>query len=121
MDLHTFEPGGQHVNFEAKEGSAGALDVDNTYSDGPEHYTANCEVSRIRAGDYRFGVNNWSWTPSDTPVTLQIASALGGELFTATVPAGPVRNNLGQLSPVMVVTVSVAKDANDKWQATLKR
>src|SRR5690606_31569352 len=48
VDLHTIEPAGTHVYYASKIGQVGALDVDNTAADGPEHYYASCDTAQLQ-------------------------------------------------------------------------
>lgn len=87
VDLHTYEPGGSHVYYRTKTGFAGRLDVDNTTANGPEHYYASCDVSRLQTGTYRIAVANYDAATGRT-ATVQIASTADGVLGTKSVLLG---------------------------------
>lgn len=110
VDLHTFEPNGNHVYYRNLAGTAGALDVDNVTANGPEHYFASCNPARLLVGAYRFGVNNFSDATGRT-ATVQVSSSQRGELLTRRVDVGPERGPAGDQSPLGVFTVNVSRDA----------
>eukprot|EP00163_Fabomonas_tropica_P027434 TRINITY_DN5284_c0_g3_i1.p1 TRINITY_DN5284_c0_g3~~TRINITY_DN5284_c0_g3_i1.p1 ORF type:complete len:362 (+),score=28.15 TRINITY_DN5284_c0_g3_i1:168-1253(+) len=87
VDLHVYEPSGAHVFYQTMTGDSGYLDVDNTVSDGPEHYFASCESDRLQTGIYQIGVANYDEADGRT-VTLQIASFRDGVLGTKSVTLG---------------------------------
>ena len=117
VDLHTFEPGGAHVYFSHPGGQVGALDLDNTVANGPEHYYASCNTSQLQEGSYRFGINNYLGATGRT-ATVQVTFAQGGQPVTRELAVGPERATGGNNDPLPVLTVSVARDANGKFQAT---
>jgi hypothetical protein len=92
VDLHTFEPGGAQVDYRAKTGDAGFLDVDNTVADGPEHYYATCDKDRLQEGTYRFSLANFNGAEGRN-ATLQIASWSDGVLGTKSVTMGSATGN----------------------------
>ena len=73
VDLHTFEPNGQHVYYGASTGSLGFLDVDNTSGFGPEHYYAACSAAAV-GGSFLVGVTNYA-APAGTTATVQLSSS----------------------------------------------
>ena len=87
VDLHTFEPGGAHVDYRDKTGEAGFLDVDNKVADGPEHYYATCDNARLQEGTYTFSLANYELAEGRN-ATLQIASWNDGVLGTKSVTLG---------------------------------
>lgn len=87
VDLHTFEPGGMHVYYAAPTGASGYLDFDNTVANGPEHYYASCDSTRLRVGTYRIAVANYARATGRT-ATVQIASWKDGVLGTKSVTLG---------------------------------
>lgn len=87
VDLHTFEPGGSHVYYAAAAGQAGFLDFDNTVANGPEHYYASCDSSRLQTGTYRIAIANYFRADGRT-ATVQIASSRDGVLGTRSVVLG---------------------------------
>ncbi len=83
VDLHVFEPNGQHVFYSAKQGGRGYLDVDNTSGFGPEHYYAACDAAAV-GGTFLVGVANYSGATGRV-ATLQLSSAsFIGEPLTLT-------------------------------------
>lgn len=117
VDLHTFEPGGAHVYYSSKRGQVGALDVDNTVANGPEHYYASCNAADMQEGTYRFGINNYARAAGRT-ATVQVTFAQGGQPVTRVLGVGEVRGSGGDSTPIPVLTVNVTKDASGKFQAT---
>ncbi len=109
VDLHVFEPNGSHVYYQALTGTSGFLDVDNTVSNGPEHYYASCDATKVQEGVYRIGINNYARATGRT-ATLQLASAARGELLTTSLGVGPVRGSAGGASPSTVFSVRVRRD-----------
>lgn len=85
VDLHVLEPSGRHVYYNAKQGSAGYLDVDNTTGYGPEHYYASCN-SDTALGDFVIGVTNYA-APTSTPIQIRVASPA----FSS----GPISTDIG--------------------------
>lgn len=117
VDLHSFEPAGAHVYYSNKSGQVGALDLDNTVANGPEHYYASCNPAQLQEGSYRFGINNYRNANGRT-ATLQVSFAQGGQPVTRTLDVGVERRTAGDSSPIPVLTVNVAKDASGSFQAT---
>lgn len=109
VDLHVFEPNGTHVYYAALTGNSGFLDVDNTEANGPEHYYATCDASRLQTGTYRVGINNFADATGRT-ATIQAASVTDGVLLTVVQGVGPERGSGGNSSPNQVMTVTVTKD-----------
>ncbi|MDF3834176.1 hypothetical protein P3W85_14600 [Cupriavidus basilensis] len=114
VDLHSFEPNGSHVFYSARAGTAGFLDVDNVVANGPEHYYASCDASKLLTGKYRFGINNYARAAGRT-ATVQIASAANGELLTKVLGVGPVLGSGGNSSPIPVFEVVISKDLAGKY------
>lgn len=97
LDLHVIEPTGTHVYYglaernkgggetaAARQGDAGYLDKDST-TVGPEHYYASCDESVLKEGIYKISVAQESVSnPSLTNLTLQVAFAKSGEVFSKT-------------------------------------
>ena len=107
MDLHTYEPGGSHVYYGAMAGVAGSLDVDNTVANGPEHYYASCDVSRLRTGTYQIAVANYARAAGRT-ATVQLASAADGVLGTRSALMGAAT---GDVPSVTLFNVLVTRNA----------
>lgn len=87
VDLHTFEPSGFHVFYQNMRGNSGYLDVDNTAANGPEHYYASCDATKLRTGTYSIKVANYARAQGRT-ATVQIASWNEGVLGTKSVTLG---------------------------------
>jgi len=117
VDLHTFEPGGAHVYYSNMRGQVGMLDVDNVVANGPEHYYASCDPAVLQEGTYRIGINNYARATGRT-ATVQVTFAQGGQPVTRVLGVGAERGNGGNSTPIPVLTVNVAKDANGKLVAT---
>ena len=113
VDLHAFEPTGAHVFYSQKQGAIGVLDTDNVTASGPEHYTASCRVDTIKAGIYRFGINNFARAAGRT-ATVEVSSIFSGEIFTKSLNVGPELGQGGNNSPIPVVNVQVVADAQGK-------
>jgi len=109
VDLHTFEPNGAHVFYQANAGVVGFLDTDNTVSFGPEHYFASCDSNVLQAGTYSIGINNFSGAAGRT-ATVQIATSIGGVINTKSLGVGAVLGTGGNQSPIPVFNVIVTKD-----------
>ena len=58
-DLHVYEPDSSHVFYSYMLGTSGYLDVDNTTANGPEHYFASCDSTKLQTGTYRVAVANY--------------------------------------------------------------
>ena len=119
VDLHTIEPAGTHVYYSNKSGQVGALDVDNTVADGPEHYYASCNTAQLQEGTYRFGINNYRHA-SGRKATMQVTFAQGGQPVTRELDVGEERGPMGNSTPIEVLAVNVTKDANGKFRATVQ-
>lgn len=113
VDLHTFEPNGVHVYYASPNGTSGSLDFDNTVANGPEHYSATCDASRLQEGVYQIGINNYA-RATGRIATIQAATIDGGELITRQVGVGPVRGSAGDGSPIPVFTVNVSRNPNSQ-------
>ena len=106
VDLHTFEPNGTHVFYSKSQGTAGFLDVDNTAANGPEHYYASCNASKLLTGTYRIAVANFSGADSRI-ATVQVSS-VNGVLGTKSVTLGA---STGNAPSATLFNVVVSKDA----------
>jgi len=104
VDLHVFEPGGTHVYFRKREGESGHLDLDNIQSDGPEHYYATCDSSKLQTGTYQISVANYRHADGRT-ATVQIASQKDGVLGTKSVVVGEATANNPKFYPMFNVVV----------------
>jgi hypothetical protein len=76
IDLHVYEPNGAHVYYRNSQGAAGYLDVDNVVANGPEHYYASCDSTKLQEGTYTISVANYR-ADSGKVATVQIATAQG--------------------------------------------
>jgi hypothetical protein len=117
VDLHTFDPTNTHVYYSSRSSTTGYLDVDNTTANGPEHYYASCDATKLLVGNYKIGINNYSGATGRT-ATVQISFAQGGQAITKSLSVGAVRGSSGDATPISVFTVNVQKDANGKFTAT---
>lgn len=138
FDLHVIEPTGTHVYYglaernkgggttaAARQGDAGRLDQDST-TVGPEHYYAACDESVLKEGVYSITATQQSIeSPASSYMTLQIAFAKSGEVFSKTWNALESKAN-GQVSEFTTVPslkpqvkVKVTKIAGGNWKAEL--
>ena len=121
VDLHTFEPQGDHVYYANKVGSAGRLDVDNTVGVGPEHYFASCDSEQLQTGAYRFGINNYAGATGRKAI-LQVSTPFEGELYTTEprVDVGEELGSEGDDAPIPVFSVIVENDAEGNPQVRVQ-
>ena len=115
VDTHVFEPDGTHVYYQAKQGHAGYLDVDNTIANGPEHYYASCSADKLQTGNYKVAVANYSGADGRT-ASVQIASYSEGVLGTRSVTLGGATGNTPSTT---LFTVNVTKDNVGRYKATI--
>lgn len=115
VDLHAYEPSGDHVYYSNKVGSSGELDLDDTDGFGPEHYFVACNL--LQAGIYRFGVNYFSSSDSENSVPenarLQLTTADGQLTSTSRLLTQAV-GSAGNDSPFMMIEVTVTIDGEGK-------
>jgi hypothetical protein len=110
VDLHVFEPDGNHVYYGNKFGTVGLLDLDDTTSYGPEHYFTTCD--NLRTGTYKIGVNYfYGLLPEKATVTISIPSGLS----TRTVNLPTSFGSAGNDNPIMVGTIDVTKNSEGKY------
>lgn len=117
VDLHAYEPSGDHVYYSNKVGSSGFLDVDDTRSYGPENYFVACED--VVVGTYSIGVNYFSGTGSET---AEIALFLG-DGRTITPRTQVLTQSLGfsgDNSPILVFEIDVAENGNGQIIYTVR-
>lgn len=112
LDLHIFEPNGDHVFYSDLRGASGFLDLDDTTSFGPEHYFVACES--IEEGRYVIAVNYFDGSGSET-ARVQISTADGrtqtvSRLFTTAL------GRAGDSSPSQVATIDVTKEENGNYK-----
>lgn len=86
-DLHVYEPDSSHVFYRYMLGTTGYLDVDNTTANGPEHYFASCDSTKLQTGTYQVAVANYN-AADGRIATVQIASWNDGVLGTKSVILG---------------------------------
>jgi len=101
IDLHLFEPGGDHVYFSAKQGIVGELDRDDRSGTGPENYFV-CSPARMVAGVYQVSVNNWAGR-TGTRATIRIRA---GNQFRTSIRTLGASNRGADLVPVARVRYS---------------
>ena len=70
IDLHVYEPNGTQVNFMNSQGISGALDYDDRYRFGPEHYRVlTCDM--LEEGIYHVALDYYYGSEPET-ATVQI-------------------------------------------------
>jgi hypothetical protein len=106
VDLHAFEPDGTHVFYQNLTGTAGALDLDDTSSFGPEHYTVSC--ASLVAGTYNIGVNYYRGTG---PETATVNVEAGSQTRTFTVELTDAIASSGNNSPIPVADIIASEGA----------
>jgi hypothetical protein len=116
VDLHTFEPNGQHVYYGMTSGTNGHLDLDNTYGYGPEHYYVT-KCDDLSVGSFRFGANYYRGSGAQS-VTIKIETPTDQASKTTVLSAA--RGSSGNSSPVMMMNVNVTKDKNGKYTFSIK-
>lgn len=109
VDLHVFEPGGVHVYYGNRQGTAGFLDVDNTWGFGPEHYVVACNT--LVPGTYAVGVNYYRGMVRPETATIQIQAGTSNPPPFVKVLSAP-RGSAGDGSPVPVANIVVTKNPN---------
>jgi len=115
VDLHTFEPDGSQVYYRDKTGSVGYLDVDNTVSDGPEHYYASCDPDMLDTGIYKIGINNYAGAEGRT-ATIQVSTPYIANLYTGRKVLSTERGRAGNLSPEAMATVTVKTNQDGNYE-----
>jgi len=108
VDLHAFEPNGTHVFYGYKRGVSGYLDLDDTTSEGPEHYYVSCAT--LETGTYHFGVNYFY---GFTPETAYVQIVAGTSVRSFTIPLATIAGPAGNATPVPVADVTVTGNATD--------
>lgn len=117
VDLHTFDPLGTQIYYSNKSSISGYLDLDNTTANGPEHFYATCDSTKLLTGTYRIGINNYARATGRT-ATVQISFAQGGQAITKSLNVGAERGSSGNSSPISVMNVVVQKDGSGRFTAT---
>lgn len=106
VDLHVIEPDGSHVFYNTRSGVTGYLDVDNTVANGPEHYYATCNSSKLQEGTYHVSLANYKKAEGRSAV-VQVASLNEGVLGTKSVILG---DETGSVPTYPMFNVVVAKN-----------
>ena len=102
LDLHVFEPNGTHVYYQNRSGISGFLDLDDVTGFGPEHYFVSCDT--VEAGTYRFGVNYYSGSSSETgTLTLQTGEQIRSRQHIFTQEVG----STGDENPLIMFELEV--------------
>ncbi|MBA6389911.1 DUF2135 domain-containing protein [Colwellia sp. BRX10-3] len=109
VDLHAYEPNGEHVYYSNKTGDDGILDVDDVNGEGPENYTVSCES--VNVGTYKIGVNYYS---GSAPETAKVTIFLGdGRTITPReLTLEQSEGSSGNDNPEIMFEVTVADDGN---------
>jgi hypothetical protein len=102
VDLHVFEPDGNHVYYSNPDGHVGFLDVDDVTSFGPEHYFVSCDT--LAPGTYRIGLNYYSGSRPEV-ARIQVQAGLEVRSFQTTLPFS--RGSGGNSSPIPVADIVV--------------
>jgi hypothetical protein len=131
FDLQVIEPSGDYVHFtdtgdvgkggggSTLIGSSGFLDADSR-TVGPEHYYASCDETKLRTGNYWVAVTKVrAPVPVQTFVTLQIAFAKSGEVYTRTWNYNDVPGFIQKDKLTFPVRVTVKQAADGKWTADI--
>lgn len=105
VDLHVVEPSGNKVMFSNPIGGSGYLDIDNTYANGPEHYFASCDATKLQTGAYRVGLANYSRADGRV-ATLQVKSQTGVSHNKSFV----MGQSTGSATGINAFTLNVSKD-----------
>lgn len=119
VDLHVFEPGGEHVYHSMRQGQSGYLDYDNRDAYGPEHYFASCSAAQLQEGDYSIGINNYLYAEGRTAL-VQVATSARGEIFSKQLDVGEARGTAGSAEPTFVANISVTRDQEGNFQAAMQ-
>ena len=131
FDLQVIEPSGDYVHFTdtgdvgkggggaTLVGTSGFLDADSR-TVGPEHYYASCDESKLRTGNYWVAVTKVrAPIPAQTFVTLQIAFAKSGEVYTKTWNYNDVPGFIQKDKLTFPVKVTVKQSTDGKWTAEI--
>ncbi len=85
IDLHVYEPTGEHVYFGDRSGDFGTLDRDDITGTGPENYYI-CTQPQVGVGDYDIWIHNYGGAPG-TQVSLAVKAGAQVRSYTITVGA----------------------------------
>ena len=105
VDLHVFEPNGEHVYYANQTGLSGTLDVDDTTGFGPENYVVDC--STLEVGIYSVGVNYYR---GNGPETAEVTINAGLQVRNFEIPLSQAVGSSGDNSPIPVAEVEVIGD-----------
>ncbi len=116
----TGDPGKGGGGDVSKQGYVGFLDKDgkgtSALDTGPEHYYASCDETKLLEGTYWLSVTKVSASvPERTFVTLQIATAKSGEVYSKTFGYTDILGFNQQTKLVFPVKVVVKKNADGTW------
>jgi hypothetical protein len=117
VDLHVYEPDGNHVYYANPMGTSGYLDYDDVTSRGPEHYfVVNCES--LATGTYRVGV---SYYRGDSPemAYVQIQAGDVNRYYWTYLPQAEGRD--GDTNPEGVAEIEVAGDDVKGYTFTVRQ
>jgi hypothetical protein len=117
VDLHVYEPDGNHVYYANPMGTSGYLDYDDVTSRGPEHYfVVNCES--LATGTYRVGV---SYYRGDSPemAYVQIQAGDVNRYYWTYLPQAEGRD--GDTNPEGVADIEVAGDDVKGYTFTVRQ
>jgi hypothetical protein len=110
IDLHVYEPGGDHVYYANQQGNSGFLDVDDVDGRGPEHYYVACDS--LSTGTYQVGVNYY-WGDAPETAEIQIKAGLNVRTFQITLPTA--NGSSGNNSPIFLADIVVSGSAADGY------
>jgi hypothetical protein len=99
VDLHVFEPNGNHVYYSSKQGTYGRLDVDNQDGYGPEHYYSEQNAT----GQYIIAVNYFSGLVPETAYVVINAGSIQ-RVYTVSLPSET--GSAGNSSPQQVAVIN---------------
>jgi hypothetical protein len=110
VDLHIFEPDGNHVYYWNMTGSFGYLDLDDVTGFGPEHYYVPCGSDGL--GTYQVGVNYYRGYGPET-AQIQISTS-DGKTRTFIQDLSESHGSAGDSRPYIVAFIDVSLDADGK-------
>lgn len=104
----------------SKQGYAGYLDKDSkglSATDiGPEHYYASCDETKLLPGTYWIAATKLkAQIPDQTSITLQIATAKSGEVYSKTFTYTQLPEFIQQSKLTFPVKVVLKKNADGTW------
>jgi len=111
LDLHIYEPNGDHVYYRNLTGTSGSLDLDDTNGQGPDHYFVTCD--KLEIGTYSFGVNYYRGDGLEQGTILLQA---GGQVYPRSNLYSTARGGEGDNSPKMVFDVIVTGSEEEGYQ-----